>query len=217
MKNSISRRNFIRTAGLSLAGAVVLCSGLGYAASLPPAIQTPEHTYGKESSMNKRILVTYATCAGSTVEVATAIAETLAKRGFSVDVKAVKTRPALSGYDALVMGSAIRMGAWLPEAVSFIKDNQAALSGLPLALFTVHMSNLADDETSRAARADYTAPLKAFVTPKDEAFFAGVMDYTKLSFLDGLIAKAVASQSHGPTGDQRDWSKISAWAQAVMA
>ena len=43
--------------------------------------------------MNNRILVTYATRAGSTAEVAAAIAETLAARGYAVDVKPVKEKP----------------------------------------------------------------------------------------------------------------------------
>ena len=43
--------------------------------------------------MDNRILVTYATRAGSTAEVAAAIAETLAARGYAVDVKPVKEKP----------------------------------------------------------------------------------------------------------------------------
>ena len=66
--------------------------------------------------MNDRILVTYATRAGSTAEVAAACAETLAARGYAVDVKPVKEKTQLTGYSAVVLGSAIRMGDWLPEA-----------------------------------------------------------------------------------------------------
>jgi menaquinone-dependent protoporphyrinogen oxidase len=74
--------------------------------------------------MTNRILVTYATRAGSTVEVAAAIGETLRGSGFSVDVKPVKEKPSVEGYQAVVVGSAIRLGSWLPEAVNFVKNNQ---------------------------------------------------------------------------------------------
>jgi len=146
--------------------------------------------------MNKRILVTYATRAGSTVEVAAAIGETLAKRGFAVDVKPVKAKPSLDGYQAVVLGSAIRIGSWLPEMMDFIKQHQPTLGALPTALFSVHMLNTADDDTSRTARAAYTAPARQLLTPAAEAFFAGKMDYARLSFLDRVIAKAV----EGSTG-----------------
>lgn len=73
--------------------------------------------------MNKCILVNYATRAGSTAEIAAAIAETLSARGYAVDVKLVKEKPVLDGYIAVVPGSAIRMGNWLPEAVDVVKAN----------------------------------------------------------------------------------------------
>jgi menaquinone-dependent protoporphyrinogen oxidase len=42
-----------------------------------------------------------------------------------VDVKPVKEKPQITGYSAVVLGSAIRMGNWLPKAVDFVKANQA--------------------------------------------------------------------------------------------
>lgn len=165
--------------------------------------------------MTDRILVTYATRAGSTVEVAAAIGEALSGRGFSVDVKPVKEKPPVEGYQAVVIGSAIRMGNWLPAAVNFIKDNQAQLSRVPTAFFTVHMLNRGEDEASRQARQAYTATVRQILAPVDEAFFSGKMDYSRLSFLDRTIAKAVEKQTDSRAGDFRDWGKIRAWAQGL--
>ena len=95
-----------------------------------------------------------------------------------------------------MLGSAIRIGSWLPEMMDFIKQHQPTLGALPTALFSVHMLNTADDDTSRTARAAYTAPARQLLTPAAEAFFAGKMDYARLSFLDRVIAKAV----EGSTG-----------------
>lgn len=50
---------------------------VGYLATRTPEIETPEFTYGGEDAMDKRVLVTYATRAGSTAEVAAAIGESL--------------------------------------------------------------------------------------------------------------------------------------------
>lgn len=208
----LSRRDFLKLSGLTLGGAALTCSGLGYAATRAPEIATPEILFSKEPSMTQKILVTYATRAGSTAEIAAAIGQTLATRGFHVEVKPVKKVSSLSGYQAVILGSAIRMGNWLPEMVKFIQDNQSALNSLPTALFTVHMLNADDDESSRAAREAYTAPVRALLPNIPEIFFIGLMDFSRLSFLDRFIANMVKSVE----SDQRDWEKIRAWAMTVL-
>ncbi|MDD5467576.1 MAG: flavodoxin domain-containing protein [Anaerolineales bacterium] len=210
---SMSRRDFLKVAGLTLAAATVTCSGLGYAATRTPEIETPELNYGKENPMNKRILVTYATRAGSTVEVAAAIGESLNQRGFAVDVKPVKAKPSLNGYDAVVLGSAIRMGGWLPEMVDFVKANQFALNTLPVALFTVHMLNIGDDEQSRTNRLAYLSTVRPLLQKADEVYFAGKMDFSRLSFLDRFISGMVKVREE----DRRDWDNIRNWAQTILA
>lgn len=210
---SLSRRDFLKVAGLTLAATTVTCSGLGYAATRSPEIETPELIYGKENPMNKRILVTYATRAGSTVEVAAAIGETLSARGFAVDIKPVKDQPRLDGYQTVVVGSAIRMGNWLPEAVEFIKTNQQALDRMPVALFTVHMLNIGDDEQSRTNRLAYLNTVRPLLRKVDEVYFAGKMDFSRLSFLDRFISRMVKVQEE----DRRDWDDIRNWAQTILA
>jgi menaquinone-dependent protoporphyrinogen oxidase len=162
--------------------------------------------------MNNRILITYATRAGSTVEVSQAIAETLVQRGYLVDVIPIKENPQLDGYHAVVIGSAIRMGNWLPEAVKFVQENQQALKQVPVAFYTVHMLNTGEDEASRNARQDYLNQVRPLLIPAAEAFFAGKMDFSRLSFVDRLIAKMVKAVE----SDGRDWEEIRSWSQTVF-
>ena len=166
--------------------------------------------------MTARVLVAYASKAGSTVEVATAIGQVLTERGYQVTVQPIGEKPTPAGYAAAVIGSAIRMGSWLPEAVAYVRDNQAVLSRLPVAIFTVHFLNTGDDEASRAARQAYTAPVRRLVTPQAEAFFTGKMDYSKLSFIDRTIARAVERSTHAKPGDRRDWAVIRNWARGIL-
>ncbi len=161
--------------------------------------------------MNKTVLVTYATRAGSTAQIAAAIGETLDERGFRVEVKSVKSQPALDGYAAVVLGSAIRMGNWLPEMVKFIEANQVALAAMPTALFTVHMLNAEDDEAHRAAREACTAPVRALLPDAPEVFFTGSMDFSRLSLLDRFISRMVKAEE----ADRRDWDAIRRWASAI--
>ncbi len=161
--------------------------------------------------MPNKIMVTYASKSGSTVDVAQTIGKSLADKGASVDVMPVKSVKSLDDYRAVIIGSGIRMGTWLPEAVEFVKANQAKLNHLPIVFFTVHLLNLDDSETSRTNRAAYTEPIRKIVTPKTEMFFAGRMDFSKLSMFELFISKMLKAQEQ----DLRDWNKIRAWAESV--
>jgi menaquinone-dependent protoporphyrinogen oxidase len=159
--------------------------------------------------MHQKTLVAYVTRAGSTAEIAREIAKTLSAQGAAVEVLPLKNVTDLKSYQAVILGSAIRMGQWLPEAAKFVEQNQSVLSQMPTAFFTVHLMNLGSDEASSKARQAYLDPVRKVVLPKKEAVFAGVGDWKKVSFLDGLIAKAVKS----PEGDFRDWQAIRNWAE----
>lgn len=206
----LSRRRFLKMAGLTIAGAALAGSGLGYVATRPPAIATPELILEGKHTMNQRILVAYATRAGSTAEIAAAIGESLAARGYAVDVKPIKEKPNVAGYSAVVLGSAIRMGGWLPEAVEYAKTNQAALAAMPVALFTVHMLNTGADDASRTARQAYLNAVRPLLPGAEAVYFEGLMDFSRLSFLDRAIAKLVKSVE----ADHRDWAAIRSWTPA---
>ncbi|MBI5953031.1 MAG: hypothetical protein HY865_15340 [Chloroflexi bacterium] len=77
--------------------------------------------------MKPNFLVTYASNTGWTVGVAEAIGKTLAENGAKVDVLPMRAVKDLSPYDAVVAGSAVNGGAWLPEAVQFVRAHQAEL------------------------------------------------------------------------------------------
>jgi len=158
--------------------------------------------------LDKRVLLAYASKCGSTGEIAQAIGKRLGEAGVAVDVIPVKTVKSLDGYDAVVLGSAIRVGQWLPEATAFLKSRQAELSRLPVAIFTVHLQATDESEESRQKREAYTAPLQPLVSPKARAFFAGKMDFSKLSLLERMATKMVKA----PEEDRRDWNAIDAWA-----
>lgn len=162
--------------------------------------------------MTQTILVTYATLHGSTAEVADAIAVQLRTRGLDVDVQPVDQVRDPGRYDAIVLGSAIRIGQWLAPARKFVEQHASLLNAKPLAIFTVHM--LARDESDQAQtqRTAYVAPIRALVTPQHEAFFAGRIDFSRFNLMDKLIAKIVKPVEE----DVRDWDAIRAWADGLF-
>jgi len=158
--------------------------------------------------MNK-ILVTYATRAGSTFEVAALVAEVLRTTGATVDVTYVRAVRELKDYDAVVIGSAIRMGQWLPEAVEFVEANCETLSHIPTAYFVVSGFLREDSPKMRQRALAYLDPVRTMLEPISIGLFAGKMDYSKMNWFDRSIAEAVSSSA----GDWRDWQAIRSWAQ----
>lgn len=215
---SITRRDFLKTAGIAAGAAALACAGAGCSAA--PAkqesqIDTPSFNYGKDILMDKHVLVAYATRTGSTVGVASAIGETLAGRGFIVDVKPMKEDPSLDGYQAVILGSAVNGAKWLPEAVAYVKDRQAALNQVPVALFCVHCMNLGDDERFKKNRLAYLNEIRPLVKAQAEAWFPGKgIDPASTPGLARWIATTFFG---GGEGDLRDWTKIRAWAQEVLS
>jgi menaquinone-dependent protoporphyrinogen oxidase len=207
----VSRRNFLKIGCLTTAAAGLATCAAGLAVSEPgqTPVELPPFSYG-DNSMKGRILIAYASATGSTVEVAAEIGKTLGARGFSVDVRPVRENPQVDGYQAVLVGSAVQYGNWLPEAVEFVKDNLPALSRLPVALFCVHIRNLGDDEESRRNRLAYLDEVRALLEPVEEGYFAGRFDRRGAALLlPGLIARFI------PPMDFRSWKKIRAWAENI--
>lgn len=157
------------------------------------------------------ILIVYATRSGSTAEVAQAIAEEFKKKGAIVDVCNAKDTPTVKGYTAVVIGSSIRYGSWLPEAITYIKSNKEYLSNVPVAYFNCGIFIVQKDPQKQAEVEKYNNAAKAIVKPVAEASFAGKIDMSKLSFIDKNITKAIGISN----GDKRDFSTIRQWAQEL--
>lgn len=161
--------------------------------------------------MNK-ILVTYATRAGSTAEIAARVAEVLRAVGATVDVKYVTTVHDMTGYDTVIVGSAIRMGCWLPEAVEFVKTNRETLSRIPTAYFVVSGLLRNDTPDIRRTVLAFLDPVRELLEPVSIGLFAGKLDYRTMDGFDRSIAEAVSSAE----GDWRNWEAISEWAQGLQ-
>lgn len=161
--------------------------------------------------MNDRILVAYATRAGSTAEVAETIANSLRSGGAAVDVCPVKQVSDLSPYRAVVLGSPVRMGRWLPEAFAFLKTHQAELSKIPVAYFVTCVTLTSNTVENRRTVDAYLDPARAILRPVSVGLFAGALDGSKVSFVDRLMIKAIKT----PEGDFRKWDEIHLWADSL--
>jgi menaquinone-dependent protoporphyrinogen oxidase len=191
----------------------------------------------------KRVLVTYATMAGSTAEVANAIGEELRKSDLEVDVKPIAEVEALDGYAGVVVGGPMIMG-WHRTALRFLKRNRKAFETTPLAVFVMAMSltktgegvmeglnifvdtGLAEAPKSEAklsfreryaTLSNYLRPiLKATrpSTPASIGVFGGRMEYGRLKWWEVVFAMVIVQAQ---AGDRRDWNAIRSWAEKLPA
>ena len=189
----------------------------------------------------KRILVAYATMAGSTVDVARVVGEEIAKSGVQVDVLPLSEVRSLETYDGVVVGGPMIMG-WHRAALGFLKKHRAALQRIPFAVFVMAMSLTQTGETSvggvpvdvderlpkppekegrlkfkeRYARlSSYIQPiLKATrpAKPVSIGMFSGRLEYGRLKWWAVLFAMLIIQ---APAGDRRNWPVIRSWAAGL--
>lgn len=158
-----------------------------------------------------RVLVAFASRLGSTREIAQAIGEALARRGIEVEVRPVEEIQHLEGYQAVIVGSPIREGQWLPEARNFVQTHLATLRQLPLVYFAVSglMSNPTPEHFHEVY--EYLSEVRALAEPLEVGIFAGSLDYDRLEpdQLVKVLSKGL------PEGDFRHWQDVRAWAEDV--
>ncbi len=163
--------------------------------------------------MSNKILVTYASQTGSTAGVADAIGKTLAESGASVEVRPMQDVKDLAPYQAVVAGSAIHGGQWLPEAMQFVRIHQADLKRKPFAAFLVCMTLAMPKSQYREHVATWLDPVRALVRPVSEGLFAGALDTKTIpSFGDKIKFRLSIAMGVWSEGDHRDWNAVRTWA-----
>jgi len=212
-EQGMSRRDF-----LLLSAGAVCTSILGHeivgAASEKTGSKFIESSCQNAGTMKKRVLISYASRCGSTGGVAEAMGQALCGMGASADIRLVKNVNDLSPYDAVIVGSAVRRGKWLPEAVGFVRDNQDMLGRMPIAYFVVCLTmkdNTAENRSKVMAYLDPVRKEAPKIQPVAVGLFPGAIDFGKLSFVDKMFLTAKG----GSEGDYRDWPAVKAWASAV--
>jgi menaquinone-dependent protoporphyrinogen oxidase len=164
--------------------------------------------------MTARILVAYASRAGSTAGAAEAIGQVLRDRGADVDVRSVKEVQGVGRYDALVLGSAVWVGKPLPEAVRFAAAHADALAPVPVAYFILCDTLQEDTPANRATARRYVGPLMRIKQPVSLGLFAGARDLSQVHPLLRWFLMRVIGLAEG---DWRDWEQIRAWAADLPA
>lgn len=168
------------------------------------------------------VLVGYASARSSTTGIAEEIGDQLLKAGVRSLVRPIRDVRHLAFYDAVILGSAVHNGGWLPEASAFLARNANELSSLPLWLFSVSSVG----ETSsffgprvtrliRRTRKDALAVADARKWPEFRGHrdFAGAIERGQWGRVGDLFLKVCG----GVPGDHRDWQAVDEWARSIAS
>lgn len=157
-----------------------------------------------------KTLILYASQYGTTEKCARMLAEALPG---GADLRALKggATPDLSGYDAVVLGSSIRVGQVLKPAKQFIQNGAGALAQKKLGLFLC--SGMPED-VSQQFEQNFPAPLLQHAAAKGA--FGGEFLQEKMGFFAKGIVKMV-SGSAGKSAPSIDEEAIKAFAAQLEA
>jgi menaquinone-dependent protoporphyrinogen oxidase len=161
--------------------------------------------------MAPKVLVAYASRYGGVREIAEVIAETLGAHGLETEVRPVDEVTRVRPYSAVVLGSGVYFGSWLPEATELLESFQSELAQKPVWLFASGTTEAG--QAANGAPPEGLEPLLKAIQPQSVALFAGRVEGDRLSLDDWLVNPALRSAS----ADLRDWEAIRAWAREIAA
>lgn len=157
-----------------------------------------------------KVLVAVATRHCSTREIAETIARELRSSGLEVDLRDADAGLDIAGYQAIILGSAVHSGSWIPAATKFVYTHALDLLTIPVWLFST--GPLEVDRPESVGDPTHVPGLLAATGARGHKVFAGRFDRRTLH-LDEQLAELV----HAPDGDLRDWDAVRDWARLIAS
>jgi menaquinone-dependent protoporphyrinogen oxidase len=111
----------------------------------------------------------------------------------------------LDGYSALVLGSAVYLGAWMPAAGAFLERNSEVIASRSTWLFS------SGPIAGVPAKPFDASALVAATHARDHHLFGGKLDRRSLT----LFERAISLFGRPQEGDYREWAIAAAWATAI--
>jgi menaquinone-dependent protoporphyrinogen oxidase len=159
-----------------------------------------------------KLLVAYASKHGSTAEIAEAIGDELRSAGVDADVTQASEVRDLAPYAGVVLGSAVYMKRWRPEARHFLRRLEHELGDRPLWIF--NSGPVGDAE----ADPQWCEPAKVLhhaqrLDLRDHVVFGGRVPQDPHNFVERAMLKNTPPDEQ----DARDFDEVRGWARQIAA
>jgi menaquinone-dependent protoporphyrinogen oxidase len=157
-------------------------------------------------------LVVYASKHSATAEIAERIAAAMREAGCDAQARPAAEVDDLSGYAAVVLGSAVYAKRWQRDARAFARRHCAALRGMPVWLFSSGPFG-AVQEHPTAPTPPVAERLVKQLGAREHVMFGGRVPTAPRNFVERAMLKNTPPERR----DARDWPAIEAWARGVAA
>lgn len=161
------------------------------------------------------VLVLFATREGQTEKIARRMAAVLEVRGHRVDLRDADRSSReldLGRYQAIFLGSPVRMGGYLASVLRFVEAQRDALERVPTAFFSVSLAVAHHDNgrPNRDGRAETMRVVEKLTrrtgwTPTRIELIAGALQYSKYNFLIRFLMRRISAHAGGDTDTSRDY------------
>ena len=158
------------------------------------------------------VLVAYASKHSATAEIAERIAAAMREAGCDAQARPAAEVDDMSGYAAVVLGSAVYAKRWQRDASAFARRHSAALRGMPVWLFSSGPFG-AVQEHPTAPTPPVAERLVAQLGAREHAMFGGRVPTDPGNFVERAMLRNTPPERR----DARDWPAIEQWARGVAA
>lgn len=156
-----------------------------------------------------RILMVVGSRHGATQEIGKVVAEVLADAGHVVVEQDPDEFTSTVGFDAMVLGSAIYYGRWVPAVRELVERHAGVLAAIPLWVF---WSGPLGSKGVPRGSVEGMDELIDRLQPRGHREFEGRLDRHDL----GMRERAVVSLVGADEGDYRDFDEIREWAGQIV-
>jgi menaquinone-dependent protoporphyrinogen oxidase len=153
-----------------------------------------------------RMLVGYASKHGATAEIAEAVADQLRQVGHTVNCVPAGEAADVDSYDAVVIGSAVYMKRWRPEARRLLKRHRKLLADRPFWVFSSGPCGEKPDPSW--AEPPRVIELAERLGVRGHIVFGGRLPLGPSNFMERAMVENCPPEKR----DLRDWDAIRAWA-----
>jgi menaquinone-dependent protoporphyrinogen oxidase len=158
-----------------------------------------------------KVLVAFASRHEATRDIAEVIADELEASGLEVDLLDADAVPSMADYQAVVLGSAVYTGGWLPAAKHFALARASALRTVPVWLFS--SGPIGSEDARTLDDAPEITELMRATQAREHRVFLGRLDKQGLDLAERLVTRVVDA----PEGDFRDLGAIIEWARSIAS
>ena len=168
----------------------------------------------------KKVLVVYSGVYGHTLKICETMQPVLESRGAAVTLADLSEEaPDPSGFDAILIGAAIRNGKHNPAVLDFIERHRALLEEKVSAFFSVNLVARKPDKNTPETNPYVRAFLKISPwQPRQVAVFGGRVDYHRYRPFDRWVIRFIMWMNKGPTDldtqvEFTDWDAVARFAE----